>query len=118
MMGLTKPFFVAVLAIALAAYAIDCGAATTPELAKQCCDSMPCSSHGHHGEDCCKTMPTVRAPFVQTSSVHGVSYTLFVFAELPASSEVHGLESSDRMIAAHCHAPPIRYASASLSLRI
>jgi hypothetical protein len=118
MMRLAKPIFLAVLAVALAAYAFECGAAATLEQAIQCCNSMPCSSHGHHGQDCCKTMPTLRAPFVQPSSMHGVSYSPVVLAVLPANAKSHSLESSNNVIAAHCHAPPIRYAPAPLTLRI
>jgi hypothetical protein len=118
MMGLAKPIFLAVLAAALSAYAFDCGAATTPEQAMQCCNSMPCSSHGHHGQDCCKTMPAMHAPFVQPSSVRGVSYSPVVFAVLPETSESLALGSSNRVIAAHCHAPPIRSAPAPIPLRI
>jgi len=113
-----RPIFVAMLAVALAAYALDCGAVTTPEQAIHCCNSMPCSSHGHHGQDCCKTMPTVRAPFVQPSNVHGVSYSPVVLAVLPVAGESHGVVSSSRVIAALCHAPPIRYAPTPLPLRI
>jgi hypothetical protein len=36
--------FAALLVVALAAYAFDCGAAANPEQAMQCCNSMPCSS--------------------------------------------------------------------------
>jgi hypothetical protein len=118
MMRLAKPIFLAVLAVALTAYAFDCGATTTPEQAMQCCNSMPCSSHGHHAQDCCKTMQAMHAPFVQPSSVHGVSYSLVVFAVLPGSSESPALVSSNRVVVAHCHAPPIRYAPAPLPLRI
>jgi len=117
-MRVVRPFFLAVLAIALAGYAFDCGATTTPEQAMQCCDSMPCSSDGHHGQDCCKTMPTVRAPFVQPSSVPGVSYSPLVLAVLPATGKSLALDFPDRVIAAHCHAPPIRYSPAPLPLRI
>jgi hypothetical protein len=118
MMRLAKPIFLAVMAVALAAYAIDCGAATTPEQAMQCCNSMPCSSHRHQGQDCCKTMPAMHAPFVQPSSVHGVSYSPVVSAVLPVSGEPQGFDLSDRMVAAHCHAPPVLYAPAPLPLRI
>ena len=117
-MRLTKPIFLAVLAVSLAAYAFDCGAATTAEQAMQCCNSMPCSSQGHHAQDCCKTMQAMHAPFVQPSSVHGVSYSPFVFAVLPETSESLALGSSSRVIAAHCHPPPIRSAPAPLPLRI
>jgi hypothetical protein len=118
MMRFAKPIFLAALAVALAAYAFDCGATTTAEQAMQCCSSMPCSSHGHHAQDCCKTMQAMHAPFVQPSSVHGVSYSPLVFAVLPASSEPLAPGSSNRMIAAHCHAPPIRSAPAPIPLRI
>lgn len=119
MMYLAKPIFLAVLSIALAAYAFDCGAATPPEQAMQCCNSMPCSSHGHeHSQDCCKTMPAMRAPFVQPTSMHGVSCSALVFALLPATGKSHTIDSTNRIIAAHCHAPPIRYRPAPLPLRI
>jgi len=117
-MRLAKPIFLAGLAVALAVYAFDCGAAMTPEQAMQCCNSMPCSSHWHHAQDCCKTMPAMRAPFVQPSSVHGVSYSLLVFALLPKTGKAYALDSSNRVIAAHCHAPPIRSAPSPIPLRI
>jgi hypothetical protein len=118
MMRLARPIFLAVLAVALAAYAFDCGAAMTPGQAMQCCNSMPCSSHGHHAQDCCKTMPAMHAPFVQPSSVHNVSYSPVVLAVLPATGKSFVLDSPDRVVAAHCHAPPILYARAPLPLRI
>jgi hypothetical protein len=117
-MRLAKPIFLGVLVVAFAAYAFDCDAATTPEQAMQCCNSMPCSSHGHDGQDCCKTMPTVRAPFVQPSSVHGVSYSPLVLAVLPAVSESHAVDSADRVIVAQFHAPPILGTLPPLPLRI
>ena len=117
-MRLAKPIFLTVLTVALAAYAFDCGAAMTLEQAMQCCDSMPCSSHGHHAQDCCKTMPTLRAPFVQPPFLQGVSYSPSVLAVLPATGKSLSLDSPDRVIAAHCHAPPIRYTPAPLPLRI
>src|ERR1700758_3303990 len=73
-MNQARPILIAALAVALAVYAFDCGAMTTPERAMQCCNSMPCSSQGHHGQDCCKTMPAMHAPFVQPSFVRGVPY--------------------------------------------
>ena len=117
-MRLARLIFLAILTVALAAYALDCGAVTTPEQAMHCCNSMPCSSHGHRGQDCCKAMPTVRAPFVQDSSVHGVSFSPLVFAVLPATDKSHAVDSSNCVIAAYCHAPPIGYASTPLPLRI
>jgi len=69
------------------------GAATTPEQAMQCCNSMPCSSHGHeHSQDCCKTTQAMHRPFVQPSSVHCV----FI---LPSWLRCH--QSRTRLIANH-----------------
>ena|SRR5437660_4767470 len=117
-MRLLKPFFLAVLAVALGSYAFDCGAATTTEQAMECCNSMPCASQGHHAQDCCKTMPTMRAPFVQPSSLQVISYAPLVFAVLSATGESLAQDSFNSVIAAHCHAPPILYTPAPLPLRI
>src|SRR5579863_5097793 len=94
---------IAVFGVALAAYAIDCGA-ITPEQATECCNSMPCSSQGHHGEDCCKTMPAMHAPFVQPSFVHGVPNSAVVVAVLATSHESLLVGSTARPIAALSHA--------------
>ncbi len=116
--SLAKPILPALLVVALAAYAFNCEAATNPEQAMQCCNSMPCSSSGHHGQDCCKTMPAMHAPFVQPSSVRGVFYSLHVSAVLTALGESPSLPSSVRVITTHCHAPPIVSVPAPLPLRI
>jgi len=118
MMRSAKAIFLAILAVALAAYAFDCGATTTPEQAMQCCGSMPCSSHGHDAQDCCKTMQAMHAPFVQPASVHGVSYSALAFAVLPAANESLAPGSPNRVIAALCNAPPIGYAPTAVPLRI
>jgi hypothetical protein len=117
-MRFVKPIILTVLAMALTAYAFDCDDAATPEQAMQCCDSMPCSPLGHQAEDCCKTMQSMHAPFVQPSSAHSVSYSPFVFAALPVTGEFRGLDLSDGVIAANGHAPPILYAAAPVTLRI
>jgi hypothetical protein len=117
-MRLAKPILLAILVVALAAYAFDCGAATTPEQAMQCCHSMQCSSHGHHAQDCCKSMQATHAPFVRPSSAHGVSYSPLVFPMLPANSDALALGPSNRVVVANGHAPPIRSAPALLPLRI
>jgi hypothetical protein len=110
---------IAAVVIALAVYAFDCGATTTPEQAMQCCDSMPCSSQGHHdGQDCCKTMPSMHAPFVQPSPLNGAFTSSVVLAVLPGFVESQFSGSSAGVIAAHCHAPPIFYAPAAIPLRI
>ena len=106
-MHLVRPIFLAVLTVVLAMYAFDCGAITTPEQAMQCCNSMPCSSQGHHDQDCCKTMAAMHAPFVQPSSLRHVPTSAAVSAVPTASSESQSVDSSVGTIAAHCNAPPI-----------
>jgi hypothetical protein len=90
----------------------------TPEQAMQCCGSMPCSTHRHHGQDCCKTMTAMHSPFLQASSVHNASFSLDAVALLPASNLSFGLGSLTRMVVATCHAPPILCLPSSLPLRI
>ena len=58
-----------VLTVALVAYAFDCAPMATAEQAMECCKSMRCMSHHHHGEDCCKTMPTSHVDVGQPTSV-------------------------------------------------
>jgi hypothetical protein len=118
-MRLARPIFLSILTVVLAAYAFDCGAMTTPEQAMQCCDTMPCSSHGHaQSEDCCKTMPSMHAAFVQPASVNGVSFASVVIAFIPASDVLGTTDSSMRVIAAHCNAPPTLSALVPLPLRL
>jgi hypothetical protein len=117
-MRFARPILLAVLVSALATYALDCGATTTAEQAMQCCNSMPCSSEGHHGQDCCKTMPPMHAPFLQPSFLHGAAYSPVVVAVLAAFDESHCVESSARAVAEHSHAPPIVYLPAPPPLRI
>jgi len=118
-MRFAKPILQAVVAIALVAYAFDCFAMSTPEQAMQCCDTMPCSSHGHeHSQECCKMMPSMHAPFVQPASAQGPSLTPVFVAVLPAFNASQGLNSSAGVLTAHCHAPPISQIAASSPLRI
>jgi len=117
-MHLVKPIFLVALVVALAAYSFDCGAAMTPEQAMKCCDSMPCSSQGQHGPDCCSTMPSIHASFVQPTSAARVSFVTIVFAVLQASIESYDVNSSDHVIAAHSHSPPISSSPGSAPLRI
>ena len=116
---MVKPILVAVVAIALSAYASECFAMATPQQAMQCCKSRHCASHGHHGQDCCKTMPTVRVSFGQpSSSMHRASPTPVVLALVAAHGDSRGLSPAVLSIAAHCHAPPILYVSAPVPIRI
>jgi|SRR5580704_3915426 hypothetical protein len=118
-MRLVKPVLLAILVVALATYVLDCSAMTTPQQATQCCNSMPCSSQGHHSEDCCKTMPSMHAPFVQSSSIrYGISYSSVVVVVLAAFDESHSVDSSARTIAEHFHAPPFVYSATLSPLRV
>jgi len=118
-MRFTKPILLAMVAIALAMYAFDCLAMSTPEQAMQCCDSMPCSSHGHqYSQECCKTMPSMHAPFLQPASAQGPSFSPVFVAVLPRFNASQRLDSSAGVPTAHCHAPPISQIAASSPLRI
>ncbi|MGA8222188.1 MAG: hypothetical protein WB780_11090 [Candidatus Acidiferrales bacterium] len=114
---MARLILMAVFAIALSTYAIDCGA-MTPQQATDCCNSMPCSSQGHHGQDCCKTMPAMHAPFVRPSVVQSAPYSATVVAVLATSDESLVVDSSARAIAALSHAPPIVPSPAPPPLRI
>src|SRR5271169_5955252 len=116
-MQFVKTIFLALLVVGLATFAFDCGATMTPDQAMQCCNSMPCSSHGHDGQECCKTMPSMRAPYVQTSSVRGPSFSPVLASMLP-SVESPDLASCTNTIAADFHAPPISDSRALKPLRI
>ena len=111
-MRLTKTFLLAVLALSLASYAVDCSAIQTPQAAMHCCASMPCS-HGHGQQDCCKNMPSMHVPFVQPASLHHVQFSLAVAAALPAVANSKALDGSKLFATVYCHAPPILPASLS-----
>jgi hypothetical protein len=49
---------------------------TTPEQATQCCSSMPCMAQGHDGQDRCKSMPFMHAPFVRPTTIHLATHGL------------------------------------------
>lgn len=117
-MRFAKPILVALLGIAFSAYGFDCSPMTSPDQAMECCDSMNCS-HGMHGEDCCRTAPSVHAPFVQPASVDGVALAPLALM-LPA---VHSLpldfDHPDGWEILRFHDPPLIFDStAPLQLRI
>jgi hypothetical protein len=116
-MRLAKPILMVALVLALAAYALDCDAMTTPEQAMQCCTSMPCSPHGHDGQDCCKSMPSMHAPFVRSMAVHGdshahmvvaVSVTLYDFASTLPELEAPAVRHSGPRILSPPALSPLR----------
>jgi len=112
------PTLLAVVAVIFAGGGSDCLTMATPEQAMQCCKSMPCPRHGHHGTDCCKAMSTGQTPFVQSGSAHETFLTFVALGPPPVSSEFRALDSSTSPVAEQCHAPPVAYTSASLPLRI
>jgi hypothetical protein len=114
-----RPILLAVMAIAFATYAFDCLAMSTPDAAMQCCDSMPCSSHGHeHSQECCKSMPAMHAPFVQPASAHALSFSPVFVAVLPGFNASRAIDSPSKVLSAHCHAPPIPRAATPSPLRV
>src|ERR1700730_2975070 len=118
MMGFARQILLAVLALSVVAYASDCGGMTTPEQAMQCCNSMRCSSHHHHGQECCKTMPAMHAALGQPSSVQGTSFSPVALGLIRGFNESQGIEHSTRTIAEHSHAPPISSSPPALFLRV
>jgi hypothetical protein len=113
-----KSILVLVIAVAVMVYAFDCSAMTTPDEAMQCCNSMPCSPHGHHGQDCCTTMPSMHAPFVKSASVHSVEPLGHQLAVLASGQDFVNSYSLVGLVAAHSHAPPDNRAFDLTPLRI
>jgi hypothetical protein len=105
-MRYVRPILMAVLVIALAAYAFDCGAMTTPERAMQCCSSMPCAPHGHDGQDCCKSMPSMHAPFMQSATVHSSSQARTVAAVLTSLDDLNSTLAKAVTTRVPSHGPP------------
>jgi hypothetical protein len=118
-MRLVKPILLIAVAIAISVYAIDCGAMTTPDEAMQCCNTMPCSSHGQkHSQECCDTMPLTHAPFVQPASAHNLSFGTVLVAVLPAFHVSQDLNSTAYALATHSHAPPFPQTAVPSPLRV
>ena len=113
-----KPLVMVALLVALAAYALDCGAMTTPEQAMQCCGSMPCAPQGRVGQDCCKSMPSMHVPFVQPSSVHKATHPLAAVATLAVSGAANPALSEIGAFSTSSHPPPLISPSAFSPLRI
>lgn len=120
MMWLVRTIFVAVLVSALSAYAFDCFAGSTQDEAMQCCDTMPCPEHNHEGsQDCCQSMFSMHAPFVQPHSLDNASHAPTFFAMLPNPDGLQTLESfSQGSLRINSHAPPIPLTAASRPLRV
>src|SRR6266566_4485989 len=101
-MRLGRPILVAFVATALAAYVLDCSGTTTPAEAMKCCE----------------TMPQMHAPFVQSPSAHGVSFTPELIAVLSIFQQALRAGSAVSRLAASCHGPPRASPPTSTPIRI
>src|SRR5271155_1159588 len=106
-MQLFRPILMLALVVALAAYALACGAMTTPEQAMKCCSSMPCAPHGHDGQDCCKDMPSMHAPFVQSASAQRAPQAHAIGAVLTTPQPSGSSRPVHASFGVQPHAPPI-----------
>src|SRR5260370_36873088 len=87
-MNLFRSILVAVVALALAGYAVDCTPMASADEAMQCCGTMPCDSHSAgHSQDCWQTMPSMHAPFLKAPCVHGISFSACFVLKLSASPQ-------------------------------
>jgi hypothetical protein len=107
---------VALLAIALAGYAVDCEATMSPEQASLCCKNMPCSSPGQDSQKCCKIMPSLHAPFVQTSAPD-VSFSSVAVSIITVADDFSQVSSSIAL-PAQSHAPPILVLPSPAPIRV
>src|ERR1041385_6888080 len=105
-MRFARPAMIAVMGIALGAYAFDCAPMTTLDQAMQCCDAMDCPTQGHHNEDCCQTAPSLHPPFVQGASVHGAACAPLVFAVLSVMTSPPFRQATTVWIGVNFHGPP------------
>jgi hypothetical protein len=114
---LSRSIISAVLAVALGAYAFDCAPMATAQQAMQCCKSMQCMRHGHHGQDCCKEMPSTRDVVGQPSAANH-SFAPVAVGVVQSFNESLSIAASARLIADQSHAPPILSPPNILPLRI
>jgi hypothetical protein len=118
-MSLLRPILVAVVALALAGYAVDCAPMASADEAMQCCETMPCDSHSvGHSQDCCQTMPSMHGPFLQAPSVHAASFSAVAVSTLPVAGYCGGVDSTAHVTATHCESPSPPDSPNSLPLRI
>src|ERR1051326_3514872 len=109
-------FLIAVLVV----YSLDCFAASTPDDAMQCCDSMPCPEHSHNSsEDCCQTMPSLQGPFLHSKFVDTPFHPMTPVAVLAVLCGPQTLFPPSHVILGKgCHAPPGSQVPALSPLRI
>src|SRR4051794_7673292 len=107
---------VALLAFAIATFAVDCGATMTAQEAAFCCKNMNCPSQGQNSQDCCKLMPSLHAPFVQTTQ-HEISVPIIAGATVPIVGELLPI-STFLVPLEQSHAPPILAPPSQTPIRI
>ena len=117
-MRFAKTIAVVFAVVALAAYGFDCLAMTTPEQAMRCCNSMPCAPNGHHGQDCCKTMPSVQTAFPESSVGHIVSLADFGAVIITGFAGAHHGDTAIANAASVGHPPPIADSQPLTPIRI
>jgi hypothetical protein len=112
-----KIIVVALLVVALATFAVDCGATMTAEQAALCCKNMNCQSQGQDSQDCCKIKPSLHLPFVQTP-VHEVSFPSVAVATVSVTTGGFPQTSTLLVVLTPGHAPPILAPPAQVPIRI
>jgi len=117
-MAVVKRILLMIAVVALATYGLDCLAMTTPEQAMQCCNSMPCSPTGHHGQDCCKNLPSLNASFMQSAHISISPPVYLVGPVIAGLANAPLMVGESASVSALGHGPPIRYSSAALPIRI
>src|SRR5579884_1299671 len=115
-MRFARSTLVAVLAVVVCAYAVDCSA-QTPRQASECCHSMKCSTHAHHGMSCCKTMSATRADLGEGSAHIDGSVSLAMMGPVQVLTPAAAIDFANGT-SAQCHAPPESDSSAVSPLRI
>jgi hypothetical protein len=116
-MRFPRSILVATLTLVLSAWVSDCPWLTSPDAAMDCCQSMPCPSHGK-SQDCCKIMPSLHPPFLQSQPLHHVSFLPTVVAVMPAFAEMSPADLPARIVSAHPDSPPSSAPPAISPLRI
>lgn len=84
----------------------------------QCCHSNTCPSHHHQSQDCCKSMPTAKSPFLQPSAVQWQFSGHIAFDGGPEPVDVPRLDIQAFGVAIQCHAPPLPRAPTFLPIRV
>jgi hypothetical protein len=108
-MTLLRPILVALIACALAGYAVDCAPMASSDEAMQCCGSMPCDPT-NQSHDCCKRMVSADASTVLPAQHSDLSVPLaavvdhFSTPEIPIFAPVPCVRSE-----APQHSPPALY---------